>query len=305
MLLLGGAARAQEEQGPPDFVKKAGQLAREGQAEGNKDKLREAIGLYKQGYELTDNAVVFCNIGLAYRLLDDLPNAHAILVRCLPRLSATKPESVANFRQALDDVEAALPAKHLAVDLVSDPKGATVAVGLLDPDFPLTAPTVVWLPEGEHSITASMIGFGDVTQAVTITADDLATRPQKRVELTLERIVDVEKPVETAKPSPPSKRRTYGWVTLGVGGAFGIGGAIMHAITYKTRGELADLSGPAYVTKKSTFEKQRLATYSLYGAGAVLVAVGAALIATAPSPADHVSIAPAPAGDGVMIWLDL
>ena len=307
---LAGVARADAEpEGPPDLITRALELARQGAAEGNNDKLAEAIGLFKQGYELNPNPVILCNIGQAYRIMGQLPRAHLMMSECMRRLPAVQPTAVASFRPVLDELEAALPEKHVAVDVVSAPTGARLGASVFADDESVQAPAVIWLPEGVHTITASFPGFADSRQEVTITADDVAGHPRKSVKLELQpedtggvdRIVEPE-----PEPEPSSSRRTVGWIAVAGGAALLAGGGVMHAIAYDTRKELvAGLSGTDYDETRKTFETQRAVTFSLYGVGAAAAVTGAVLLYLSPRHGDRVRIEPTPAGDGATVWLDL
>jgi hypothetical protein len=287
----------------------ARQLAQDGLASGDTSKLRAAIELYRQAYEVDANPLFLCNIAYTYDVLGDLPRADALLLECIPRLSATMPEAVGNFRQALDAVEAKLPEHHVAVDFVTVPAGASLDIDVLHGDITPTAPAVVWLPEGDHTITATLPGRLPETRTVTITAEDVAGHPRKSVTLTLDAEpppVKVEPPPPEPVPVPPaSNRRRNGWLAVGVGGAMLAAGGVMHAITYQDRTELAALSGDAYDDKYPTFRNERAVTYSLYGIGGAAAIAGAIMILTAPSTAERIAISPAPSGTGAMVWLDL
>jgi hypothetical protein len=308
---LAGLARADAEpdpEGPPDVIQRALRLAQEGAAEGNHDKLTEAIGLFKQGYQLNPNPVILCNIGQAYRIMGQLPRAHMMMAECMRRLPAVQPTAVASFRPVLDEIEAALPEEHVAVDVVSTPEGARLGASVFADDETVQAPAVIWLPEGVHTITASFPGFADSRQEVTITGDDVAGHPRKSVKLELqpEETGGVDPIVEPEPIEPPDPRRKIGWISLAGGVALLAGGGAMHAVAYDTRKDLVDgLSGDAYRAKKKTFETQRAVTFTLYGVGAAAAVTGAVLLYLSPRHGDRVRIEPTPAGDGATVWLDL
>lgn len=309
---LAGVARADaapEPEGPPDFIERALQLAQEGAAEGDHDKLAEAIRLFKQGYELNPHPVILCNIGQAYRVIGMLPRAHMMLSECMRRLPAVQPTAVASFRPVLDEIETLLPETHVAVDVVSTPTGARLGATVFADDETVQAPSVIWLPEGVHAITASFPGFADSRQDVTITAEDVAGHPRKSVRLELQPVDAgrVERDVEPEPaPAPRDSRRTIGWISLAGGVALLAGGGVMHAVAYDTRKDLvAGLSGDEYRQTRKTFETQRAVTLSLYGVGAAAAVTGAVLLYLSPRRRDRVRIEPAPGGDGATVWLDL
>jgi len=224
---------------------------------------------------------------------------------CMRRLPAVQPEAVASFQPLLDGLEDELPERHVAVDVVSTPAGARVGASVFAPDERAIAPAILWLPEGAHTITASLAGHEDVTREVTITADDVAGHPRKSVKLELGAA-----PREVAEPAPPvvtagSPRRTAGWVTLGIGAVVLAGGGVMHAVAYRTRDELAGLSGEPYQDKLDTFRTQRGITYGLYGVGAAAAITGAVLLYLSPRHGDRVTVVPGAGGDGASVWLDL
>lgn len=308
--LAGSALADAEPEGPPDLIKRALELANEGVTTGDHSKLEEAIRLFKQGYELNPHPVILCNIGQAYRVLGKLPRAHMMLTECMRRLPAVQPAAVESFQSVLEDIEVLMPKEHVAVDVVSTPRGAQLNASVFAPDEQLAAPAIIWLPEGVHTITARLAGYQDSTREITITAEDVSGHPRKGVKIELQpgedKVVDpiVEPP--PPGPSPSSGRRTTGWIALAGGVALVAGGGVMHAIAYDTRKELvAGLSGDAYDQKVKSFRTQRTLTYSLYGVGAAAAITGAVLLYLSPSHGDRVSVVPSPAGDGATVWLDL
>ena len=311
LIVLGlvGPARADQPDGRPDFIDRAIRLATEGAETGDRAKLEEAIELFKQGYELLANPVFLCNIGQAYRFLDELPRAHLMLSECMRRLPAVQPSAVATFQPALDELEAALPDKHVAVDVVTAPAGARVTSSVLAADEGVAAPAILWLPEGVHTITARHSGYADTRHEVTITAEDVAGHPRKRVKIELqppgeERVDPIVEPEPEPVSSRSSGRRTAGWVSLFGGVALLAGGGAMHAVAYDTRQEAAGLSGDAYDEKVKTLRTQRGITYALYGVGAAAAITGTVLLYLSPH-GDRVRVEPTPAGDGATVWLDL
>jgi len=290
-----GDARARAK----EIAARARRAAEDGKTNGDKAQLKESIRLYREAYAADPNPLFDCNMALSYQVLDDLPRAHHLFTRCLARLPAVQPSAVAVFRPALDEVERRLPEHHVAVDIITTPAGASLAIPLLAGDVPPRAPTVVWLPVGEHRITASLAGYVDATTAVTITDADIAGHPRKRVSLALEAaapaVVEkiVERPVE-------SRRRTGAWIGLGGGAVLLAAGGVMHAVTYRTRSHLGTLTGAAYDDELPTFQTERAATFALYTAGAISAIVGAVLY----RHVDRISIEPHPKG-GAMLWVDL
>jgi hypothetical protein len=268
------------------------------------DKLREAITLYKQAFALDPHPAYQCNIGLAYRLLDDLPRAHAMYSSCLVRLGARKPDAVPAMRAQLDEVEGMLPEKHVVVDVVTMPAAATLWASTLAEDETLVAPTTIWLPAGEHRITATASGYQVAEETVTVTAEEVAGHDKKKLRIEMKE-KPREKDIVTVETEVPTGRRTAARIALIGGGAALLGGGVMHFFTYRTRQDLAELTGDAYQSKLPTFKTQRAVTIALYGAGAAAVVTGAILLKLSPRHGERVGVSPAPSGDGAMVWLDL
>ena len=159
-------------------------------------------------------------------------------------------------------------------------------------------PSLVWLPVGEHTLVAHVDGHDDAREVITIATDDLGkARRQWRVTLARSAVPLRLDPV--AGPTRPS--RTPAYVALGVGGAFLLGGAVVHVLGRSVRDDLAGLSGDAYDDKLPSWQRYQRATIGLYAGAAVAVGVGAWLwrrSATAPS----VSVSSTPGGPGAMVW---
>lgn len=182
----------------------------------------------------------------------------------------------------------------MPVDVVSDPAGATLTVSAFAEDEPVVAPTVVWLPAGTHTIRGALAGHEDASSSITI---DLADPAKRRVRLDLAAVV-------IAPEDPPGNaKRTAGWISVVGGAVLLAGGGAMHAITSRTREEVAGLSGDAYDDELPTFQTQRAVTLGLYGVGAAAAITGAVLLYLS-SHQERVAITPADGG-GAMVWFDL
>ncbi len=304
-------ADADDEARAKEIGGRARVLATEGASNEDRSKLEEAIVLYKQAFGIDPNPIYQCNAGVAYKLIGDLPRAHALLAQCLQRLPAVQSSAVAPFRAQLDEVEAALPERHVAVDVITVPAGATLAVSTLAADERLVAPTVVWLPVGTHSVAATATGYQRATEEVSIAAVDITSHAKKRVRLSL-----TEKVGDTAVPAPrtvegaaPQRSggsgRTAAKITLGAGVLLAAGGGVFHALAYRTKNDIGATASDDEADLVDKLETQRAVSYSLYGLGAAALVTGAVLFYLSPKHADRIAIAPAPAGDGAVVWLDL
>ncbi|MCA9674720.1 MAG: hypothetical protein H6709_13035 [Kofleriaceae bacterium] len=282
-------------------------LAQQGAETGDHGKLTEAIDLYKQAYALDPNPAYQCNAGVALRLVGELARAQPMLAECVARYrGAASARDV--FRGQLADVEAALATSHVAVDIVTAPAGAAVGASTLADDEHVTAPGLLWLPPGTHTLTTRLAGYVTATTTVEISADEVAAGAKRRVRIDLVAETPTPQVVERVVEKPVTRgtgKRTAGWIAVIGGGALIAGGGVMHWVSYQTRDELAQLSGAAYDTKLETFQTQRNLTYGLYGLGAAAAITGGVLLYLAPRAAERVAIGPAPAGDGAMVWLDL
>ncbi len=260
--------------------------------------LEQAERLFKQALALGDSALIECDLAISLLHLDAPARALALFARCVPRLAAIDPKIVNRYRDREGELLGKIGATHVAVDVTTSPPGAVVSISSFPADETVVTPSLVWLPVGEHTLVAHVDGHDDAREVITIATDDLGkARRQWRVTLARSAVPLRLDPV--AGPTRPS--RTPAYVALGVGGAFLLGGAVVHVLGRSVRDDLAGLSGDAYDDKLPSWQRYQRATIGLYAGAAVAVGVGAWLwrrSATAPS----VSVSSTPGGPGAMIW---
>jgi hypothetical protein len=283
-------------------------LALEGRETGDRAKLRGAIAMFKDANELYAKSEYLCAVGVAYLELADAPRAQVFLSRCLQRLVTDDPALKQQFQAALGEVEDTLRATHAPVDITTVPDGATLSVSkVLAEDEVFTAPLLVWLGPGSYQVTATAPGREPTSATIEVTSTARQTiritLPERPVKPPPER-----PPVEPVVAAPKPGALAWG---LAIGGGVALaGGVVMHLVAYDTRSELATLSGDAYDDLEPTFQKQRLATFALYGVGAIAASVGTYLLLKDRTPerrpssrAAAVGISPSGDGDGALVWL--
>ncbi len=272
------------------------ELGKRGFQQNEPEALRAAAELFKQALARDDVALYACDLALALHYLEAYARANALLARCLPRLAATAPERLGDYRAVESENAAAVARGHVAIDIVSTPAGATVSVSSFPTDEYVIAPTVVWLAPGSHTLVARAPGRDPVSVSYEVTPADVApttgtSGPPRRT----------WRPTLTAAGAALRRSRTPAYVGLGAGGALLAAGGVVHFLGRDVRAELATLSGAAYDRKLETWQRYQRSTIGLYAAGAIATGVGAWLFLRARSPV-AVTVAPNAEGDGATVW---
>ena len=232
---------------------------------------------------------------------------------------------------AIPKLEARVP--HLLVKVASSPPGFSLTIQLLTsglPPKPLEANKSIEIDFGEYAIVAKATGAPDWTQNVRIDTEGKATTleppfgakpiattittPPKTATTTTTLVTDPVDEEPKDDPSPPrSKRKLYGIIGMGVGGAALVGGAVFGVMARGKWNDAKDVCGGTTCTSMADQkEAQKLgdsarskATMStiFVGAGLVAAGVGVVLFVTAPSSESQARISAHPTSDGGAVTL--
>lgn len=163
IMLAAASARA-------DRASDAQQIARDAQALAQQGDFLGAAARFKQALALDAKPEYECNVGIAYWKARDLPRAQLYLATCSTGASHLGEAFVAQVRDVLDEVEKLLRAGDFApVEVRVFPEGAVVGVSTFAPDDSFVGSRIVWLPFGEHDLSATAPGHDPGSVHVTIT----------------------------------------------------------------------------------------------------------------------------------------
>jgi hypothetical protein len=177
----------------------ANRAAAEADALARAKDFRGAAAKFREAYAADPRPDLICNIGVAYHKAPDLSRAHLYLSRCLERGSALDDSKFLDVvRTTMSRIEAALRAgSYTPVDIVVEPRIATVAIDAFAADETFDGGRVVWLPYGNYRVTVRADGYR--AQTVAVTAKDRAVHPLR---VTLE-----HEPVVVVPPSSTDRDR--------------------------------------------------------------------------------------------------
>lgn len=227
------------------------------------------------------------------------------------------------WKRALDDAEAELaalkPRLAWVVLRVSGPATPEVTIdGNEVPRAALGVPRAT--NPGTRTIEAAGPGYLPETNEVT-----LAEGEEREIMMTLERAPQAEEsraaePMEASTPTPEpdepkelgTSRRTWMYVSLGVGGAGLLGGGAAGVVAYTKSKDLDDACptrdrcSPNLQDDIDSYDRWRIATGVGLGIGVVGLAAGAYLYFTDPVPGDaaldSASILPLVSHDTLGVW---
>ena len=149
---------------------------------------------FREAYAADPRPDLICNVGVAYHKAQELPRAQLYLGRCLERGSALDGAFMTVVRDTLARLEAALKTgNYTPVDVVIDPRFATVAIDAFAADETFDGGRTVWLPFGAYHVTVRAEGYR--SQTVEVAAKD-------HVIVAL-RVVLAREPVVAAPDRPP------------------------------------------------------------------------------------------------------
>ncbi|TNF24076.1 MAG: PEGA domain-containing protein [Deltaproteobacteria bacterium] len=248
----------------------------------------EAFAGFEEAQKRTGQVGIFYPIARCYEELDRLEEALA----AYERVAAA--ESVPAAARGKADTAARLLRDRLATGrlvLQVSPFGATV---LVDGAVVGTAPVEpLDVAPGKHTVAVRRVGFSTMTRDVDVQGARTAT-------VVVELAAAVEKPVE-----PPDDGASFWpWVTLGVGGAVSIGGAISvwsgeqdhleitQAEGY-SEGQLVDMSRDRALALEASGDDKKLVGWILVGVGsAVMVGSAVWLALDAPPEGEGTTVVP-------------
>lgn len=194
VVLVVVAARSARAQ---DVAREAERLTQEGMSLARANRLDDAILRFRASERLVPRGANDCNIGLAYSMMERHPQALLYLDSCTLREGkeprAWVPELRTKTRRALEK------GKYAEVNLVTEPVAARVTVAAWGPESSFTAPRLIWLPLGEHTLRIQAAGHVDSERKI-----EIATTSPLRVQVELVRAPTPEPP----KPEPPKPTTT-------------------------------------------------------------------------------------------------
>lgn len=300
-----------------DTPKSADELRAEGEGHAKRQEYAEAIASFKEADRIAPQAIYSCMIGLTYMRRNLLAQAELFLGRCHTRARDEKlPAWVASADQQLAQALTDGKVSTFAITVTPATAGASVTVSGFAEDEKFD-PQTIHLPAGNYAITVSAPSFPDVKKDVV----SLGTHDVQPLAFTLEQRVAPPIDTQVKQPDPPvvkepiivppgeddppvvepkpSKLPLALFIT---GGALAAGGGVMHYITWKKADDLrAATMRPDYDTAAKTFERERIVTFSLYGAAAIALGIGTYLQLTSPESSTSVAAVPLDGGGMVTI----
>lgn len=256
----------------------ADRLVAEGAALGQKGDWDGAIAAFEKADEHFPRAIHACNIGLAHARANRPEKALMNLTACQAR--ATEPLPAWVGKRTTEARTALSKGAYAPLELVSSTPGVKVTLSHYGPTA-FTPPVTVWLPLGDVQLNATAPNKKPLDETLTV-----ASKAALRRVVTLEDvpvIVPAPDPIEPdpdpiepdpqpIRPdpvkAPPSKTPAY--VTIAVGSAAIVTGAIFYGVALGTKADAEDLSGDRFDDALATFETQRaLALGFLIGGGLV------------------------------------
>lgn len=193
-----------------------------------------AAARYRAAYGADPRPEFLCNVGVAYVKGNDPVRAHMYLSRCLERGSALDGQFTAQVRTVTSAVEQTLrDGDFTPIDIVVEPRGATIAIDGFAKDEAFVGSRVVWLPFGTHVITASLDGFA--TGSTTVVARSHTTTAATITLVKVATVATVATVDTTAPPRSPAHAPTRPSrvppviATAATVGAFVVSGLAYHA----------------------------------------------------------------------------
>jgi hypothetical protein len=228
--------------------------------------------------------------------------------------------------ESIPKLEARVP--HLLVKVATPPPGFSLTIQLITSTVPphaLEANKAIEIDFGEYAIVAKASGAPDWTQNVRIDTEGKTTTlepPLGPKPMALPRAVPAQPTPATTtavtdpsdEPAPPkSRRKLFGVIGMGVGGAAIAGGVVVGVLARGKWNDAKEICGGTVCTTMADQERaQKLgddarskATLStiLVGAGVVAAGVGVVLFVTAPKSESETRISAHPTHDGGAVTL--
>jgi len=177
----------------------ADRAADEADALGKAKNYLGAAAKFREAYAEDPRPELICNVGVAYYKAQELPRAQLFLGRCLERGSALPGAFIDVVRATLAKLETALKAgSYTPVDVVVEPRFATVAIEAFAADETFDGGRTVWLASGKHRVTVRAEGYR--AQTVELDAAGHAIVPLR---VTLVREPGAVAPDRPIEPAPP------------------------------------------------------------------------------------------------------
>ena len=152
-----------------------------------------AAAKFREAYAADPRPDFICNVGVAYYKAQEVTRAQLFLGRCLEQGSSLSIKFMQDVRAGLAKVENTLKAgSYTPVDIVVEPRFATVSVSSFAADETFDGGRTVWVQFGTYTVTVRAEGY--IEHTVSIEATHRATLP---VRVTL-----VKQPVEPVRPEP-------------------------------------------------------------------------------------------------------
>jgi hypothetical protein len=309
LLLLGGPAASA---GPADAAdrQRAAALAAEAEQHATSGEMREALFKFKRAARLDPTSSAYlCNIGLAYYSLSDMPRAHLALSRC-HTMAGSWPagvEDVFNF------IVADLAKRDYApVTLRGEPRDAQISLKAFEDEGDLHAPLKVYLPAGSYAYQASAPGYASKYGEIQV-HDRKPVEDTFRLEPAL--VSEDAQPAGiavgggeldstvTARPAR-SRRRTWGWVSIGGGAALGVAAGGFYLAARKTHGEFTD--GDSGERRTELEDRMNFRQYTAAGlavGGALAVGAGVYLLMSDDGGEERPMLTVAPSDGGGLLTL--
>ncbi|HEY3805581.1 MAG TPA: hypothetical protein VGL61_23400 [Kofleriaceae bacterium] len=246
----------------------------------------EAIEAFKAADRIESNAAHSCLIALAYTRRELWSQAEIFLARCHALGASELPDWIPDLESLIAERlgEATVAAVHIDVAPAGAP--AQLSVSSFLPDETFAPGTTIHLSRGHHVITATAAGFEDEHYSI-----DIADTSPKLV------VIQLYRPGTRPKPPSPLPR------AMMIGGAATIAaGAVAYGVMgigwLKLRDRTTDNFGGAY---ESMYVYGRVASLSLFSAGAALAIAGYVLRVSSHAESPVAAVAPVPGGGMVVI----
>jgi hypothetical protein len=155
-----------------------------------------AAAKFREAYAADPRPDLICNVGVAYHKAQELPRAQLYLSRCLERGSALRGKFIDDVRTAMSRLEASLKSgRYTPVDVVVEPRIATVAIDAFAADETFEGGRTIWLAFGTYQVTVRADGYR--SQTVPLITKDRVVLPLR---VTLEREAVVAPPQRDLEP---------------------------------------------------------------------------------------------------------
>lgn len=176
----------------------AERLATEAGAAADANNFQLAATKFTEAYkEDPTRSDVFCNIGISYFKVGELPRAHLLLTQCVQRALDMTFKDKANA--VIASVEQQLRAEnHTPVTITVKPSNATITITEFGSESQFVGARTIWLRFGTHHLEAKLDGF----RSRSVTVDTIDQKPAP-IEITLEKEPEIAGPIGGPKPPKP------------------------------------------------------------------------------------------------------